>query len=89
MTCYLVSYDLSAPSRDYEAVAKHLKSYADWVRPLESVWLIQTTSTVGQIRDALKACTDSDDKILVVKCGPSWATAHISKKVTDWMRTNI
>lgn len=87
---YLISYDLVGPHRDYEAVTDHImKTYGTRAKPLESVWLVKTSKSAAEIRDALQQHVDSNDKILVVTLTRGWATRKISKVVTDWMHQHI
>jgi hypothetical protein len=37
MACYVVSYDLSQPQRNYEALYGALKSYGTWAHVNESL----------------------------------------------------
>ncbi len=88
----MISYDLGVPEdfTDYTKVTDYIKSFDSWAKPLQSQWLVKTTRTTSDVRDALKNITDSNDKILVVDVtGDKWATSHISSKVTDWMKKNI
>jgi len=90
MRSYLVSYDLSAPSRDYTLLVKALKSYSSCVKVLESVWLISTSHTAAEVRNQLKSRVDSDDKLVVVAVKRGWATYNVdTSKVTAWMRNHI
>ncbi len=59
-----VSYDLRKPGRNYETLYKRL---AEWkaVRALQSVWIIETTSTSAAIRDDLARHIDANDGLLV------------------------
>lgn len=66
MNTLLVSYDLRAPGKDYSSLWDHLKSYPGYIKPLESFWIIRTFSTCDKVRDAAKACVDSNDKLIVI-----------------------
>lgn len=64
----LVSYDLRAPGRDYTTLIAQIKKLGA-IRPLESMWLVKTSSTPEQIRDFLKQYMDANDRLFVTKCG--------------------
>ena len=90
---FLISYDLGIPenSSDYEDIIEYIKSIGSWAKPLQSVWLVTSSSkTCKDIRGSLKELTDSNDKILVMDVtDDDWAICRLSKKVTEWMHDNI
>ncbi|MFP3356869.1 CRISPR-associated protein Cas2 [Planococcus sp. SIMBA_143] len=89
MKSYIISYDLVGPARDYESLIDKIKSYGTWATPLESVWLIRSKKTAGEIRNDLKATLDSDDKLIVIEHKGGWASKGISKTVSKWMHDNF
>lgn len=92
MNTLLISYDLVLPEtyEDYKLLIQYIKSYSSWAKPLQSVWLVKTTKTPGQVRDEIKAKIDSNDKVLVMDVTKTgWATFNVSKEVTDWMKENL
>ena len=89
---YLISYDLSIPeaSEDYRRLIKRIQSYPDYATPLKSVWLIKSSETVLQVRDALKLILDENDRLLVIDVtAADWACKSIKTDVTSWMKINI
>ena len=92
MKTYLISYDLGVPetSEDYKSLIAYIKSYGTWAKPLYSEWLIRTDKTCAQVRDEIGKQTDSNDKVLVIDVtGTAWASNHLDKEVTDWMKKNL
>ncbi|WDA11656.1 hypothetical protein [Paracoccus marcusii] len=91
MPSYIVSYDLRKV-RNYDGLTKALRD-GNFVSPLESVWLGNSTHNAGGLRDVLKSYMDADDGILVLelKHGSGWALSKVNdqKAVTDWIRTNV
>lgn len=75
MAILLVTYDLKAPGRNYEPVHTYLKQFT-YCKGLESVWLLDTTMTAAQVRDALHTLIDSNDKVFVTPIGRSWASTN-------------
>ncbi|WP_439592385.1 hypothetical protein [Microbacterium sp.] len=67
MTSYLVSYDLRAPGRNYDDLLKYLRSLPYSAKPLESLWLVETTMTAVELRDSLSRLVDKGDGIMVAK----------------------
>jgi hypothetical protein len=88
MNTILISYDLRAPGRDYTKLWDHLKSYGNWAKPLESVWLIRTTLTAAKVRDAASNYVDQNDKIFAVDMTSSeWASLRIPDDVATWLKS--
>lgn len=87
MARYIVTYDL-VNRRDYSPLINKIKSYRKWAHPLESVWIIITDESSSQIRDALSAFIDGDDKLLVMKTtqGASWI--GLGHNVSEWIKNN-
>ena len=81
----LITYDLNKPHKDYPKLFDGIKSYGNWAHALESVWLVKSNSTAGQIRDHLKQFVDENDQIKVVTVS-DWATFNISSEITNWMK---
>ena len=90
MSVLLVTYDLTAPGRDYDDLYKAIKSHNGWAHPMESVWFVSTQLTHIQLRDELKAKIDSNDKILVVDTtGDQAAWNGLPPKVSEWIKKHL
>ena len=92
MKTFIISYDLGIPENrsSYINIADGIKKlYSPWAKPLQSVWIIKSNKTAGQIRDDLSRYLDNNDKLLVIEVVKHWGTYNISKEVTDWMKNNI
>lgn len=90
MSILMVSYDLVTPGRDYADLYDALKAYGTWARPVESVWLIETDDTTGDVRDELLQHVDANDKLIVLLVDDSeWATYNLSAKVGKWLDKNL
>jgi len=87
MARYIVTYDL-VNRKDYTPLIEKIKSYRNWARPLESVWIIITNETSSQVRDSLSDFIDNDDKLLIMKTtqGASWV--GLGSNVSDWIKNN-
>jgi len=53
MKVLIITYDLSDPGKNYEALLKRIKGYTAWARLGGSSYLIGTTQTPEQVRDDL------------------------------------
>lgn len=74
MSAYIVSYDLMKQGQNYECIIKKLKAYTSW-HMQQSVWIVVSEENVAQIRDNLKSCLDTNDKLFVGKLSAAaWTT---------------
>jgi len=88
MTTYLINYDLRKPGRNYDDLYSALKSYK-YIHPLESCWVIETSSTAVQVRDYLKSKMDANDQLLVVASGKVGAWNNLTSTETQWLKDNL
>ena len=88
MNAYLVSYDLRKPGRDYEELYKYLKGMPYWGHPLESVWIVESSSSAKEIRDELRARVDDGDGVLVVQSAriAAWRNVNCSDQ---WLKDHV
>ena len=90
MYTYLISYDLRQPGKDYTQLHTHLKSYSDWAKPLQSVWLIKSSSTCEQLRNTVQAHMDENDMILVIDVtGKPAAWDKLATDVSAWIKSKL
>lgn len=75
--CYIISYDLCQPGRDYETLYQALKSFPNWGKLTESTWAVVTNKTAVEIRDFLRNYIDSNDRLIVILCGRSAAWTRL------------
>lgn len=83
----LVAYDLHAPGRSYNPVARLLQQANSWVHPQGSVWLIDTEQNPEVWRDALKRTGDLNDEFFVVRLNPTpaWASYNFDRTAVTWL----
>lgn len=66
---FLVTYDLvgtSETSSDYTKLIETIKSFPSWGKIQKSVWLVKTNLSATEVRDALSARMDGDDRLMVI-----------------------
>ena len=85
---YLISYDLRAPGRDYSQLISEIESFSSWAKPLESLWLIETTLDTQTIVSRLNAL-DLTDGLLVIHVNTPWRSVGLDQRVVDWMNRAI
>jgi hypothetical protein len=87
MANYMISYDAPALTDYqpfYEAISEHNAAHL-----LESVWVINTTSSAAEVRDWTSNLLGSAAKIAVIELNIDWATRKVDKEATDWLKSNL
>lgn len=90
MNTILLSYDLNKPVQDYQGVWDKLKSYGTYWHHLDSLWIIRTSESAVQVRDALTPYLDSNDELLVVNITDDPAAWRgFSETGGKWLKDNL
>ena len=86
MKTILISYDLQTPGKDYVNLWEHLRSYGNYAKLLESMWLLRTYLSAEQVRDNAIKYIDQNDKIFVVDVTKQeYAWYRLPTKIYEWM----
>lgn len=88
MPCYIISYDLRKPGRNYDSLYAAIKAYGTWGKINESLWAIVTEQRAIQIRDNLKGHIDANDRLFVIKSGVEAAWLN-SIADNDWLKKHL
>lgn len=86
--CYIISYDLVAPNRNYDELYKAIKAYPVWGRLTESTWAMVSSDNHVAIRDNLKKHIDDDDRLVVIQSGRSAAWTKIMAS-DNWAKQSL
>lgn len=89
MPVYLISYDLKFPLRDYQKVHLAIKALGSHIKPLESVWLVDTMLTSIQIRDRLVNAVDFNDKLIVIPLRPGASAKKLDPTDWNWIELHL
>jgi len=89
MATYLISYDLNAPGKNYEALYEAIKSLGAWWHHLDSTWIVKHDGPAGPIRDALARSLDSNDKLLVVRLTGEGAWKGFNDSGSKWLNDHL
>lgn len=89
MAVQLITYDLRKPGQDYTRLFAAIEALGTWWHCLESVWLVRTSMTSTQVRDALRPCLDANDSLMVAGLNGNWATFGLGGDCTDWLHANV
>ena len=85
----MVSYDLNAPGKNYEALYEAIKSLGAWWHHLDSTWIVKHDGPAGQIRDTLARSLDNNDKLLVVRLTGEGAWRGFNDSGSKWLKDNL
>ena len=86
---YIVCYDLRPPTQRYASLVERIKSYSGWAYVCESTYLIRTDDTAAQVRDALGADIDGNDKLFVGVISAPAAWKGLPQEVSEWIKNNL
>jgi hypothetical protein len=89
MASTLITYDLRAPGRNYNALYDAIKGLGSWWHCLDSNWIVQTNLTTVQVRDRLAVHLDANDKLLVVTLTGVGAWKGFDQNCSDWLTQNL
>jgi hypothetical protein len=84
---YCISYDLKAPSRNYDGLFDALKKSTKWWHYLESTWLIQTAEEPNQIWERLAQHIDKKDYLLIIEVRGN-VQGWLPKEAWEWIYAN-
>ncbi|BCZ24860.1 hypothetical protein MYSE111917_16585 [Mycobacterium senriense] len=86
MSGYIVSYDLSAPGRDYASLFSYLKSFPYHAHLLESSWAIITDKSAMEVCNEILAHIDSNDHVMVNEVTRNTAWFGLPAPVSEWLQ---
>ena len=89
MKSYLVSYNLD-DENDYDKISGCLKSFSEWCKIFQRIWIIKSNENQEVIRNLLINSINNKGRILVVDITNSiWYGFNLNDKVVDWMKENV
>jgi hypothetical protein len=87
MATLLVGYDLNTPGKNYDDLIDAIKAESAWWHHLDSTWLVKSSKTPVQLRDALKKHIDANDELLVIDVtGDSRAWSGFNDPGSKWLK---
>lgn len=86
--CYLVSYDLCQPNRDYQELYSVLKGFEHWGKLTESFWAIVSVKDEIEIRNLLMKYIDKSDRLIVTRCSGHAAWVNLMAS-NEWLKENL
>jgi hypothetical protein len=87
---HVVTYDLREPNvtpENYELIIGGIKTnYPTWAHIEKSVWLVDTVSDAGTVRDTLMAYIHEGDALFVARLTGNWASYGLSTEIVEWLK---
>lgn len=88
LACYLITYDLVGPKRDYDGLIAAIKKYGTWAHITESNWAVVSESKAKDIRSNLKQYLNENDRIFVVKSATEAAWSNVICR-NEWLKKHL
>jgi hypothetical protein len=87
----LIAYDIHPPQGEvYDGLVKAIQGLGPWWHHLETIWIVQSAQTPGEIRDRLKSHIGMDDQLLILDIsGDVGGWAGINESGSQWLGANI
>lgn len=82
---HLIAYDLE--SRNYEHVEAIIENLGDARRLQLSVWLLDTSLSSKEIRDAIASALSKDDSLFVCPA-KGWASQGVPDDIIEWLKVS-
>ena len=86
--CYIVSYDLCQPGRDYNSLYNALRTFPSWGKLTESTWAVVSKNSAVEIRNYLRLYMDVPDRLIVIKSGQVAAWTQVIAN-NLWVKENL
>jgi hypothetical protein len=89
MTNYLIGYDLDRPDLDYGQLINAIKELGNWRHCLDSIWIVRSTLSAGQIRDTLWRHMGNRDRLLVSALSTPVVWHGFDDACSSWLKANL
>jgi hypothetical protein len=86
--CYIISYDLCKPGRNYDQLYEEIKSFPQWGHLTQSTWAVISSEDSESIRNRIMSVLDSSDRVIVIKSGQEAAWQNLMAS-NDWAKKNL
>jgi hypothetical protein len=88
MKCYIITYDLRMPGRNYQSLYDAIKAFGTWGKITESTWAVISSLSALQVWEYLSKHIDSNDRLFVIKSGrdAAWRNAIAD---SEWLKKHL
>jgi hypothetical protein len=88
MSLKLVTYDLRQPSNRYADLYAEIAKLGPSQHGLDSMWIVRTNLTCGQVIDHLQRFIGTRDSLMVTELSGKWASLRAEKALNEWLHAN-
>lgn len=89
MSSIIISYDLNRPGQNYSDLYEVIKKQGEWWHCLDSTWIVKTSRTTVQVRDAISPYIDKNDSLLVAELTGVAAWIGFNDNCSAWLKNNL
>ena len=86
MSVFVISCALHDTTHDYAPLWADLEK-AGAQRAMETVWLFETTSTVGEVTRKTLSHLQRGDRLLVVELSSGWSATNLLDDTGSWLKS--
>ncbi len=88
MAVYLITYELHH-DKDYGKIHEAIESLGGCMHCLRSIWLVNTSFSIPEIREILKDKIDADDSLLILKPSREWDGFNLPIPCKTWLKNHL
>ncbi|WP_147802905.1 hypothetical protein [Alkalicoccus halolimnae] len=88
MAVYVVTYQLSAPEKEYKQLHETMKSFGNYSKRFESFWLIDTFHSAKDVKEKVFACLSADDQLFVIETKKHWSSRNVPDGMIKWLKSD-
>jgi hypothetical protein len=86
--CYIISYSLKMPSVNDASIIHVIKTSKNWTKINDATYIITSSLTAPQIRDALMKLLKPGDKLYISLLGNQAGWCGLDSLVSTWLQKN-
>lgn len=87
---YQISYELKSNNQDYSSLYASIKKLGDWMRPLETVWYVNTELPIKEVFQTLMDTVDQkSDKIIISEVTSQVIGGRASTEFWEWLKKSF
>lgn len=86
--CKIITYDLLKVGQNYDGLINQIKKLGTWAKVCESCFVLKTNLSSSEVRDALKAQIDSNDRLFIASLTGEAAWLNVICD-SNWLKQNL
>jgi hypothetical protein len=86
--CYIISYDLCKPGKNYDRLYEEIRSFSKWGHLTQFTWAVISSDNSENIRNRIMSVVDSSDRVIVIRSGQEAAWHNVFAS-NDWIQENL